>query len=454
MKTRFAPSPTGFLHIGSLRTALFAWLAARSHGGNFYLRIEDTDLERSEEQYTDLIYDGLNWLGLDWDNSEPMIQSERFDIYKKIAQDLIDKDHAYYCDCSKERLESLREEQIKSKLPVKYDGCCRNKNLNYSNNHVLRLKVPNDKIDLVFEDLLHGHHTFTNEQLDDWIILRTGSIATYNFSVVIDDNEMGIDTVIRGDDHLNNTPKQVLLYHLLGYEIPKFCHLPMILAQDGSRLSKRIGSANALHYKDRGILPEALMNTLARLGWSYGDEEVFTLEDLLTKFSFSGLQKSPACIDDQKLIWLNKQHIAMKNPDDLAESLKKEGLFNELSDSKLQSLVSIFQERVETLLDFKTMSGFIFEAPKIEIALVNEDYPLYTSVIHHKVIDIIKEHPDFTLFFKSLKTLAKEYELKVPQIALPLRFIICGTIQAPDFVHILEFLGKDEVINRLQKCKI
>lgn len=453
MKTRFAPSPTGFLHIGSMRTALFAWLAARSHGGQFYLRIEDTDLQRSESYYTDLIYDGLKWLGIDWDNQNPMVQSERFNVYKKIATDLQSQDKAYYCNCSKERLEKLREEQLEKKLPIEYDGHCRGKNLPYSDTNVLRLKIP-EHVDLKFNDLLHGQHEVSADQLDDWIILRPGGVATYNFSVVVDDHEMGVDTVIRGDDHLNNTPKQVFLYNLLGYIIPEFCHLPMILAQDGSRLSKRVGSANALQFKDKGVLPEALMNMLARLGWSYGDEEVFTKEDLLTKFSFSGMQKSPACIDEQKLIWLNKQHIAMKNPEEIASDLKELNILVELPEADLQKVVSIFRERVDTLTDFESMSHFLFKAPEVDKSSFLESYPHYNQGLHKRVIEIIDSLDDFSMFFKKLKALSKELDIKVPLIALPLRQIICGTTQAPDFVNILEFLGKCKVLSRLQALEI
>ena len=448
MKTRFAPSPTGFLHIGSMRTALFAWLAARSHGGEFYLRIEDTDLQRSQSHYVDLIYQGLKWLGIDWDNSEPMIQSQRFPLYKEIAQSLVDNGHAYYCHCSKERLDDLKQDQMANKLPIKYDRQCRDKNLGYSDTAVLRLKVPNH-IELKFTDLLHGEHTVTADVLDDWIMMRPGSVATYNFSVVIDDNEMGVDTVIRGDDHLNNTPKQVLLYHLLGYELPTFCHMPMILDQQGARLSKRLGSANALHYKERGILPEALMNTLARLGWSYGDEEVFTQQELLAKFSFAGLQKSPACIDDQKLLWLNKQHIAMQSDDNIAQTLQQLNLFENKDTDTVLTVVSIFRERVETLLDFESMSKFLFEEVEVSDDQLKELYPHYTGEIHSKVIDIVEQSESFDNFFKALKQLAKDHQMKVPQVALPLRQIICGTTQAPDFVRILSFLGKEKVMARL-----
>lgn len=450
MKTRFAPSPTGFLHIGSLRTALFAWLAARAHGGEFYLRIEDTDLSRSESHYTDLIYEGLKWLGIHWDNDEPMIQSERFSVYQAVAEELVEKKLAYYCDCSKERLDELKDKQRQNKEPIAYDKCCREKNLPYSEQSVLRLKVP-QSLEVPYKDWLHGDFLANSDMIDDWILMRPGSCPTYNFAVVIDDHGLDIDTVIRGDDHLNNTAKQVLLYHLLQYPLPTYCHLPMILGSDGARLSKRQGSANALLYKEKGILPEALMNQLVKMGWSSGDKEVFTESEMLSEFSFSGLQKSPACLDEKKLLWLNKQHIALKSTEELSALVKNFGLLKHLSEKRCLEVVSIFRERVEMLPDFEKMSEFLFKPAFIKTADLVKDYPEYTAQVHQNLCDIVlNTNDDFSNFFKELKALAKQLSLKVPHIALPMRMIICGTTQAPDFVNIMKFLEKKEVLQRLK----
>lgn len=448
MITRFAPSPTGFLHIGSLRTALFAWLAARSKNGKFFLRIEDTDLERSKGEYTDLIFKGLTWFGLDWDNSQPIIQSERLDLYRTVARQLYDSSQAYYCRCSKERLESLRQKQIEQKQPVRYDHACRDKNYGPSDDAVLRLKVPAN-VEREFFDHLHGSFTISSESIDDWILMRPGHLPTYNFCVVIDDNALSVDTVIRGDDHLNNTPKQVILYHMLSYPLAQYCHLPMILDEGGARLSKRTGNSNALDYQRRGILPEAMMNMLARLGWSHGDEEVFTKFSLLEKFSFSGLQKSPACLSDKKLLWLNKQHIALLNNNEIVKRLQHEGYFPHLDEKNLEQVVSIFKERVEVLADFESQSQFLFSRPKVSFSQALEQFPNYTPDIHAQVTQVIDQDRSFSNFFKQLKALAKDNNLKVPDIALPLRLLVCGTTQAPDFLALLKFLGAQEVLERL-----
>jgi glutamyl-tRNA synthetase len=453
MKTRFAPSPTGFLHIGSLRTALFAWLAARSHAGKFYLRIEDTDLSRSNSDYTDLIYDGLSWLGIKWDNETPIVQSERFSIYEEIAKQLVSEDLAYYCHCTRERLAQLKLKQKEKKQTLAYDKCCREKKLPYSQEAVLRLKVPNC-IEVQYKDWLHGDFLAKSDLIDDWILMRPGSCPTYNFAVVIDDHALEIDTVIRGDDHLNNTAKQVLLYHLLKYPLPDYCHLPMILDSDGARLSKRQGSANALLYKEKGILPEALMNQLVKLGWSNGDKEVFTQSEMLADFSFAGLQKSPACLDEKKMLWLNKQHINLKTDAELTELVQNFGLFHHLDEQRCIQLVSIFRERVETLKDFEKMSDFLFKPPFIDRNSLVNQFPEYTPEVHRQIRLLISEsEDDFSDFFKKLKYLAKEFSLKIPHLALPMRMIVCGTTQAPDFVNIMKFLGKKEILSRFDCIK-
>ena len=294
MKSRFAPSPTGFLHIGGARTALFAWLWAKKNKSNFVLRIEDTDKERSTQASVDAILDGLDWLGLDYDDG-PIFQSDRFDRYNEVIQELLSKGHAYYCDCSKERLEKMREIQIAKKQKQKYDGCCRLKSLKSG---VIRFLNP-DNGQVSFNDYVKGKVSIANSELDDLVISRSDGSPTYNLTVVVDDHDMNIECVIRGDDHINNTPKQINLYAALGWSIPKFAHVPMILGSDGSRLSKRHGALNLLTYKKEGFLPEALLNYLVRLGWSNGDQEIFSIDEMIDLFELKYLIKSPACIIDE-----------------------------------------------------------------------------------------------------------------------------------------------------------
>jgi len=304
MKSRFAPSPTGFLHIGGARTALFAWLWAKKNKSNFVLRIEDTDRERSTQASVEAILDGLEWLGLDYDEG-PFYQSDRFGRYNEVIQELLSSGQAYYCDCSKERLESMRETQIENKEKPKYDGCCREKSLESG---VVRFRNPDDG-SVIFNDFVKGEVNISNSELDDLIISRSDGTPTYNLTVVVDDHDMQIECVIRGDDHINNTPKQINLYEALGWSVPKFAHVPMILGSDGSRLSKRHGALNLLSYREEGFLPDALLNYLVRLGWSHGDQEIFSIDEMIELFELKNINNSPASFNQEKLEWINQNYI-------------------------------------------------------------------------------------------------------------------------------------------------
>ena len=317
MKSRFAPSPTGYLHIGGARTALFAWLWAKKTSSKFVLRIEDTDKERSTQTSVDAILDGMEWLGLDYDEG-PIYQSDRTERYNEVINELLLNGKAYYCDCSKERLEEMRENQIANKEKPKYDGCCRNKALK---NGVIRFLNPDDG-SVIFNDFVKGEVRIANSELDDLIISRTDGSPTYNLTVVVDDHDMEIDCVIRGDDHINNTPKQINLYKAMGWPLPEFAHVPMILGSDGSRLSKRHGALNLLAYRDEGFLPEALLNYIVRLGWSNGDQEIFSVQEMIDLFELKNINNSPASFNQEKLEWINQSYIKSTDINNLVENLK------------------------------------------------------------------------------------------------------------------------------------
>ncbi|HPE74386.1 MAG TPA: glutamate--tRNA ligase, partial [Candidatus Competibacter sp.] len=321
VKTRFAPSPTGYLHIGGARTALFSWLYARRHGGPFVLRVEDTDLERSTPEAVNAILEGMNWLGLDYDEG-PFYQTQRFDRYREVLQQLLREGKAYYCYCTREELEALRAEQMAHKIKPRYDG----RHRDYQGapregvEPVVRFKNPIDG-EVVVEDLIRGKIVFQNAELDDLIIARADGTPTYNFCVVVDDMDMGITHVIRGDDHINNSPRQINILKALGASAPRYAHVPMILGPDGQKLSKRHGAASVMEYRDMGYLPEAVLNYLVRLGWSHGDQEIFSLDEMTELFDLDDCNKAPSAINPSKLIWLNKHYLKTLDPIHVARHL-------------------------------------------------------------------------------------------------------------------------------------
>ncbi|MDR2861842.1 MAG: glutamate--tRNA ligase, partial [Syntrophobacterales bacterium] len=359
VKTRFAPSPTGFLHVGGARTALFNWLYARHQGGTFVLRIEDTDQQRSTEESTRAILDAMDWLGLNWDEG-PFFQARRVENHRSMAQELLQEGKAYYCTCTPEELEEKRKTAMAEGRKPKYDGACRNKNLPCSPNAVVRFRCP-DTGSTMFHDLIKGPVVINNEELDDLIIERRDRYPTYNFAVVVDDAEMGITHVIRGDDHVNNTPKQILLYEALGCAVPQFAHVPMILGADKARLSKRHGATSVMVYKEMGYLPEALMNYLVRLGWAHGDQEIFSREELIKLFTLEAVGRSAAVFNPEKLLWLKQHYIREYSVERLAEEMIP--FWKDLTAAPVEQffarhIVRDFQGRAKTLVELAEGSQF------------------------------------------------------------------------------------------------
>lgn len=460
VRVRFAPSPTGHLHIGGARTAIFNWLFARHNKGKFILRIEDTDRSRSTEESIQEILEALKWLGLDWDEG-PYRQTERMEIYKREAERLIQEGKAYYCYCTPEELEQIREESKKKFGIPKYDGRCRNrKEPRTGVSPVIRFKA-NTEGETVFHDIIKGEISYPNSQLDDFIIVRSDGTPTYNFVVVVDDALMGITHVIRGDDHLNNTPKQIQLYQALGYEIPQFAHVPMILGPDKTKLSKRHGATSVLAYKEEGYLPEALFNFLVRLGWSHGDQEIFSKEELIELFTLEAVGKSPAVFNPEKLLWLNHHYIKTypveKLAELLAEFLEKEGIVDDASKLDrdwLKEVVIAFRERAKTLKEMAHQCDFLFKAPgtydekgvkkffKPETAQYLE--ALAEELEHSDTFD--KETID-----KVFENVLTRFNIKLKAVAQPVRIAITGRTVSPGLHEIILLTGKDEVIKRIKK---
>ncbi|MBL4852529.1 MAG: glutamate--tRNA ligase, partial [Gammaproteobacteria bacterium] len=368
IKTRFAPSPTGYLHVGGARTALYAWLYARHHGGQFVLRIEDTDRERSTPESVQAILDGMAWLGLDYDEG-PYYQTERMDRYQEVIDQLIDQGDAYRCYCSKQRLDNLRAEQMANKQKPRYDGCCRDlpeisqgAAPEAGAPHVIRFRNPTEGA-VSFDDKIRGIISFNNQELDDLIIARTDGTPTYNLTVVVDDADMGITHVVRGDDHINNTPRQINILKALNADVPHYAHLPMILGDDGKRLSKRHGAVSVMQYRDDGYLPDALLNYLVRLGWSHGDQEVFSKDEMVELFDLTSVSKSAAAFNTSKLQWFNQHYIKAGDLDDTAERLafhfKQQGIDTSAGPA-LIDLVAAQRERAKTLLEMAENSRFFF----------------------------------------------------------------------------------------------
>ena len=461
VKVRFAPSPTGFLHIGGVRTALFNWLFAKNHGGKFVLRIEDTDLSRSTEESIEEILESMRWLGLDWDEG-PFRQTERQQIYSQKVEELLTAGKAYHCYCTPEELDRKRNEAQKAGNKPKYDGTCR-KRLDSPEGvpSVIRFKAPIEGT-VVVEDLLRGKVIFDIAELDDVIIQRTDGTPTYNFVVVVDDSEMGITHVIRGDDHLSNTPRQCLLYDALGYPRPKFTHISMILGQDKSRLSKRHGATSALAYRDMGYLPDAMINYLARLGWSHGDQEIFSREELIEHFSFDSVNTSAAIFDGDKLSWVNEQYIQSTPPEELAKYLEPILIKTEvlpeghgLSPQKIAKVIPCLNQRAKTLVEMAEKSAFFFKKD-VEFDekarnkfLTEEARPLLEKVIAgFSTLDEFSSQSIEVLF----KKIVEEEGIKLGKLAQPVRVALTGTTVSPGIYDVVLLLGKEETIKRLGNC--
>jgi len=453
VRTRFAPSPTGYLHVGSARTALYSYLYARKHKGIFILRIEDTDLERSSQESVQAILDGMEWLGLKYDDG-PYYQTHRFEKYKAVAQELVSQKKAYRCYCSKERLEQLRNQQMADKAKPRYDGLCRNLTNHPENTpHVIRFLNP-DEGEVVFDDAVHGKTVFQNSELDDLIIVRTDGSPTYNFTVVVDDWEMKITHVIRGDDHLNNTPRQINILQALGAEIPIYAHIPMILGSDGKRLSKRHGAVSVMQYREEGYLPHALLNYLVRLGWSHGDQEIFSLTEMEELFDITDVNKAAASFNTSKLIWLNQHFLKTDAPSDssheFAWHLSKLGI--DISNGPLLTdIIEIQKERAKTLKEMAERSLFFFQ----DIHPPKELQEKHITEIIKPALKLLKDQLENLADFSDepiheiLNAVAAKFELKLGDLAQPVRVILTGGTVSPPLQSTIRVLGKIKVINKL-----
>ncbi len=460
VRVRFAPSPTGFLHIGGVRTALFNWLFARQQQGTFILRIEDTDQSRSTDESIQAIIEGMEWVGLDWDEG-PFRQTERMDVYRNHAMKLLETGHAYWCVCKPEELEARRKEAETKGLSPRYDGRCRNLRIaNPPGDAALRFKAPQEG-QTVIDDLIKGQIVFDNTVLDDLIILRSNGYPTYNFSVVVDDALMRITHVVRGDDHLTNTPRQVPIFEALGFAVPRFGHLPMILGSDKTRLSKRHGATSIIAYKDMGYLPDAMVNYLVRLGWSHGDQERFTRQELIEKFSWDHVQKSAAVFNPDKLLWINAEYIKSSPPHQVAQALvpllEQAGFTKEVgsvSEDWLAQLVVLVKERAKTLLEMvewvKPYFGqsVIFEADAARKFLTSAIAPTLSKLTAH-----LNAFPTFSKleWEHCFKQVVEEEGMKMGQLAQPVRVALTGRTASPGLFEVMEILGRDRTLFRLRE---
>ncbi len=456
VRTRFAPSPTGYLHVGGARTALFSWLYARHHNGVFILRIEDTDLERSTDASTQAILDSMAWLGLDYDEG-PFYQTKSFDRYKAVIAQLVDEGKAYKCYCSKERLDKLRSEQQANKIKPRYDGyCLQHKPEDANAPYVVRFNNPKDGA-VSFDDAIRGVITIKNSELDDLIIARTDGTPTYNLTVVVDDWDMKITDVIRGDDHINNTPRQINILKALGAELPRYAHVPMILGQDGKRLSKRHGAVSVMQYHDDGILPEALANYLARLGWSSGDQEIFSTDEMIKLFDLKNVSRSPAAFDPDKLFWLNQHYMKSLNPSVVAPLLKaqliKLGVEVD-SHVNLEQLVAIQAERTKTLVEMAERSRYFFEDVKEfeEKAGRKHLKPAIAEPLEKLKAALEKVEWNREKIHQTIIEVAELCELKLGKLAQPLRVAVTGNTVSPPIDVTLLLIGRDQVVARLTRA--
>ncbi len=457
IRTRFAPSPTGYLHVGGARTALYSWLYARKHGGRFVLRIEDTDLERSTAESVNAILEGMTWLGLEYDEG-PFRQTERMDRYQEVIHKLLDEGKAYYCYCSKERLETLRAGQMASKQKPRYDGCCRELTVPPagSASPVVRFRNPTEGA-VTVKDLVRGRVVFNNSELDDLIIARSDGSPTYNLTVVVDDLDMEMTHVIRGDDHLNNTPRQLNILDALGGKAPLYAHLPMILGDDGKRLSKRHGAVSVMQYREEGYLPEALLNYLVRLGWSHGDQEIFSLDEMINLFDIEDINSSASAFNSGKLLWLNQHYIKEGAAEHIAHHLSwhlgNVGI-DPATDSgpDLIELVKVQQERCKTLVEMAEASLYFYKEIEVydEKAVAKQLKPAIRdglSALRDNLAALAEWTPEST--HEVVKATADAQGLKLGKLAQPLRVAVTGGTVSPSIDKTLFLIGRERVLQRL-----
>ena len=458
VRTRFAPSPTGYLHIGGARTALYAWLYAKRYHGTFVLRIEDTDTERSTPEAVDAILEGMAWLGLKHDEG-PFYQTQRLDRYREVIDYLLKEDNAYRCYCGKDRLEKLRAEQTEKNIKPRYDGRCREggHQKDAGAPFVIRFRNPHEGL-VEFDDLVRGKVSTQNSELDDLVILRSDGMPTYNFTVVVDDWDMQITHVIRGDDHINNTPRQINILNALGAPLPKYAHIPMILGEDGKRLSKRLGAASVLNYREEGYLPQALLNYLVRLGWSNGDQEIFSQKEMIENFDLAHVSKAPAAINPQKLQWLNQHYFKTLPAEQLVEPLAHQfellGIKN-VDKTLLPELISAQAERCKTLKEMAEKSLFIFkdfEEYDAEAAQKNltPEAKSILKTLHQSFhnLESWEKEPLHQVVVDNAELLGQ----KLGKVAQPLRVAVSGSGISPPIDMTLHMLGKEKVLQRIQRA--
>lgn len=453
IRTRFAPSPTGMLHIGGARTALFSWLYARHHGGQFVLRIEDTDRERSTDEATQVILDGLKWLGLDWDN-EPVFQASRQAEHVVAVEQLIEEGHAYRCYCTREELDEMREEQRAAGKKPMYDGRCRHRSDRPEGApYVVRFRSP-DEGETIVNDLVLGPVSFANAELDDLILLRSDGTPTYNLAVVADDSAMGITHVVRGSDHLNNTPRQIQLYQALGLPVPQFAHIPLIHGPDGAKMSKRHGAVAITEYREQGYLPHSVVNYLARLGWSHGDEEVFSREQLIEYFDLAQVGKGAARFDQQKLDWLNAHWLRQSDPADLTDIVAAQLGIDTTNGPDLAAVIASLQERSKNLIELASGARFFYEAPtSYDEKAVQKNFKEETGALVTAFIDGIEAMESFSgeAAHALLGEVCETAGVGMGKLAQPVRILISGGPVSPPIDTTLALLGREESLARLKR---
>jgi len=451
MKSRFAPSPTGYLHIGGARTALFAWLWAKKNNSKFALRIEDTDKERSTQNSVDAILQGIDWLGLSYDEG-PIYQSDRLERYKEVVSQLLDDGKAYYCECTKERLMGMREAQMASGDKPKYDGCCRDKKLKSG---VVRFLNPENGT-VSFNDYIKGEIEIANSELDDLIITRSDGSPTYNLTVVVDDHDMNIECVIRGDDHINNTPKQINLYESLGWNIPRFAHVPMILGSDGSRLSKRHGAVNLMSYRDAGFLPKALLNYIVRLGWSHGDQEIFSVDEMIKSFELKNINKSSASFNQEKLDWINQTYIKTTEINELASELEwhLNQLSIDLSDGPdIKEVIEVLRDRSKSLVDMaKNCVMFYHDFEDFDSNLAIKFFNLESRPVLGDLLINLETLDQWSAehIHEVIQSICQSRNIGFGKAGQPLRLAISGDGKAGSIDKSAQLVGKKRVLLRLK----
>ncbi len=459
VRTRFAPSPTGDLHIGGARTALFSWLYARRHQGVFVLRVEDTDRERSTAAAVQIILDGMHWLGLDWDEG-PFFQTQRFGRYAEVVQQLLDTGHAYHCYCTTEELEIMRAEQRARGEKPKYDGRCRERReVRAGVDPVVRFRMPLDGITVV-DDQVRGRVEFDNRELDDLIIARSNGTPPYNFTVVVDDIDMAITDVIRGDDHLNNTPKQINIYKAIGAKVPLFSHIPMILGPDGAKLSKRHGAASIMAYREQGYLPEAVVNYLVRLGWSHGDQEIFSCADMVELFDITDINHSASMLNPGKLDWINQHYIKARPAaalvDELGWQLQRLGVDAGTDRTWLARIVTAQQERARTMREMAENSRFFLVAPdsyepKAAAKHLKPEAGEMLTKVGQSLRDLHVWEVDS--IHALITELAEREGVKLGKVAQPIRIAVSGGSVSPPIDRTLAILGREETLTRLERAR-